>query len=107
MKYVKSVNLGGISFEEHTSHFQPVEHSTGCNRYEIFELYGRPSQTKVSIWHDWCDWCDKMNNLGYSCGIQIESHSSSFFTITGSLRKDNEVIALWITAMHNRAILAK
>ena len=99
---MKYVNLAGISFEEHTIHFQPVEHITGCNRDEIFEHYGRPSQTKVSIWHDWCDWCDKMNNLGYSCGIQIESHNSCFFTITGSLRKDNEVIDLWITARHNR-----
>ena len=99
MKYVK---LAGISFEEHTSYFHSVAPITGYNRDEIFEHYGRPSQTKVSIWNDWCDWCDKMSDLGYSCGIQIESYNSSFFSITGSLRKDNEVIDLWITAMHNR-----
>ena len=99
MKYTK---LAGISFEEHTSRNHSVAPITGYNRDEIFECYSRPSQTKVSIWNSWCNWCDEMNKLGYSCGIQIKSHNCSFFTITGSVRKDDEVIDLWITLMHNR-----
>lgn len=99
MKYVE---LGGISFEEHTSKMHPVAPITGCHRDEIFEHYGKPSQTKISIWNGWCDWCDKMNKLGYKCGIQIESHNCNFFTITGSVRKDDETLDLWITASHNR-----
>ena len=99
MKYVE---LGGINFEEHTSKMHPVAPITGCVRDEIFEHYAKPSVTKISIWNDWCDWCDKMNQLGYDCGIQIESHNSNFFTITGSVRKGDEVVDLWITATHNR-----
>lgn len=99
---MKYTNLAGINFEEHISRNYPVAPITGYNRDEIFEHYGRPSKTKVSIWNDWCDWCDEMNKLGYSCGIEISSHNCYFFTIAGSVRKDGEVIDLWITAKHNR-----
>lgn len=99
MKYVE---LGGISFEEHKSKMHPVAPITGCNRDEIFDHYDRPSNTKISIWNDWCDWCDKMNRLGFTCGIEISGHNCNFFTITGSVRKDDEVLHLWITASHNR-----
>lgn len=43
-----------------------------------------------------------MNQLGYECGIEIHSHNFNFFTIAGSVRKDDEVIDIWITARHNR-----
>lgn len=99
MKYTK---LAGINFEEHNSRNFSVAPITGCNRNEIFERYSRPSQTKVYIWNKWCNWCDDMNNLGYSCGIQIECYNCHTITITGSVRKDGEVIGLRITPGYNR-----
>lgn len=96
------VELAGVEFEEHTSRNYPVAPITWYNRNEIFECYSRPSVTKVSIWNEWCDWCNKMTEQGYKCGIQIESYNSMFFTISGSVRKDNDVIDIWITAKHNR-----
>ena len=94
--------LNGETFEVHTSRMHPVAPITGCNRDEIYDVYGRPSQRKVGIWHDWCKWCDEMNQQGYTCGIEISSHSSNFFSIAGSIRKDGETYDIYITYAHNR-----
>lgn len=99
MKYVE---LASVEFEVHTSRMHPVAPITGYNRDEIFECYSRPSMTKVSIWNEWCNWCDEMNKQGYTCGIQIESYNCNFFTITGSVRKKDDVVDIWITHKHNR-----
>ena len=32
----------------------PLEY--GWDKDEIFDVYGRPSCTKVSIWHSWVEW---------------------------------------------------
>lgn len=99
---MKYTNLAEVPFEDHISRNHPVAPITGYNRNEIFECYAKPSKIKVSIWNSWCDWCDDIKELGYECGIEISSHNCNFFNITGSLRKDGEVIDLWITAKHNR-----
>ena len=99
---MKTIELCGETFETHTSRMHPVAPITGCNRVEIFEVYGRPSQRKVNIWLYWCDWCERMNKQGYKCGIEISSHSCNFFSISGSLRTEDEVYDLQITYAHNR-----
>lgn len=99
---MKYTNLAEVPFEDHTSRNYPVAPINGYNRNEIFECYGKPSKIKVSIWNEWCDWCDDMHELGYECGIEIHSYNCNFFTIAGSVRKDDEVIDIWITARHNR-----
>ena len=99
---MKTLTINNVYFELHTSRMHNVAPITGCRRDEIFEVYGRPSVYKVAIWHDWCDWCEQLNNLGYECGIQIESYNCNFFTISGSLRMDGKVYDLWITRSHNR-----
>lgn len=99
---MKYINLNGADFEVHTSRMYPVAPITGCNRAEIFQCYGRPSNVKVSIWNDWCDWCEEMNKDGWKCGIEIASHNINFFTIAGSLRNDDETYDLYITASHNK-----
>lgn len=99
MKYTL---LAEVPFEDRTSRNYPVAPITGYNRNEIFECYSKPSKIKVSIWNEWCDWCDDMKELGYECGIEIHSYTHQFFTIAGSVRKDDEVIDIWITANHKR-----
>ena len=99
---MKTLTINGIIFELHTSRMHNVAPITGCHRDEIFEVYGKPSVYKVGVWNNWCDWCRQVNNLGYECGIQIESHNCNFFTITGSLRMNEEVYDLYITRSHKR-----
>lgn len=102
MKKSEKMKLNNESFEVITSRMHPVAPITGCNRGDIYEVYSRPSQRKVNIWDYWCDWCNAMNDSGWECGIQIESHNINFFTITGSLRGNGDTYDLWITASHNR-----
>lgn len=100
----KTTEYCGETFEVITSNMYPVAPITGYNYDEIYEVYDRPSSTKVDIWHYWCRWCDEMIKAGYKCGIQISGRSCNFFSITGSIRKDetNEVYDIWITHRHNR-----
>ena len=100
--------LLGVKFEVTNKckvHVAPI---TGARYAEIFEVYARPSQTKVSIWEEWCDWCNSINNTDeWKCGIQIECYNKSMFTITGSLREKNKglqgkIYYLYITKNHNK-----
>ena len=99
---MKTVEINGQWFEIHTSRMHPVAPITGCNINAIYEAYHRPSTTKVKIWNEWCMWCNEINNLpNVECGIKIESYSCFTFTITGSLRVNNNVYDLRITQCHN------
>lgn len=101
---MKTIEINGVTFELHKSGMHPVAPITGADDSEIYQCYGRPSVYKVEIWKSWCEWCREVNRTtDYKCGIQIESHNGFAFTITGSLRSDNEVYHLWITKAHNRA----
>ena len=99
---MKTIEINKQWFEIHTSRMHPVAPITGCNINAIYEAYHTPSKTKVKIWNEWCMWCNEINNLpNVDCGIQIESHNFSSFTISGSLRFNNEVYDLKITKWHN------
>lgn len=94
--------INGEYFEVECSRMHPVAPIMGCNRNEIFSVYGRPSYTKIDIWNYWCTWCEGLNSQGIQCGIEISSHNCNFFSITGSIVLDGEVCDLWITYAHNR-----
>lgn len=49
----------------------------------IHTAYGRPSATKVSIWHYWEKWFSE--NGGY---CWVSSHNSNFFTIEGIVQSE-------------------
>lgn len=108
----KNIEINDIMFElyeakdAHTSDF--YRSNVGCNIDEIFECYGRPSSTKVSIWADWCEWCREINESGGLCHIKISSHNCMMFSITGFVIDSNDnKFLLWITRDHNRAYICK
>ena len=70
----------------------------GWDKDEIYRAYGRPSCTKVSIWHSWVDWARKSYAM-----LKISSHNCNFFTIEGIARQDDQPYFLRITARHYRA----
>ena len=70
----------------------------GWNDDEIFDVYGRPSCTKVSIWKSWVEWARKSGAM-----LKISSHNCNFFTIEGMATKDGQPYFLRITASHHRA----
>lgn len=80
---------------------------TGAAYDEIYEAYGRPSYTKVQVWHEWCEWCYTLNQNGIPCTLKIGSHSSHQFSINGKVKFGGQVYSLWITRDHNRAYLIK
>ena len=77
----------------------------GTDYDEIKSAYGRPSDTKVIIWHSWCDWCRETNKNGIPCELWIESHNCMKFSIGGKVQYGGHVYKLWITKGHNRAFL--
>ena len=78
---------------------------TGAAYDEIESVYGRPSASKVGIWHSWCDWCYELNKNGNPCELWIESHNCMMFSIGGKVQYGGHVYRLWITRDHNRAFL--
>ena len=74
----------------------PLEY--GWDDDEIFDVYGRPSCTKVSIWKSWVEWARNSGAM-----LKIGSHNCNFFTIEGIARKDGQPYFLRITASHHRA----
>jgi hypothetical protein len=106
---MRTITINGVEFELHKSDGYPVAPITGCNEDEIFEVYGRPSPTKVAIWKDWCEWCYEVNKIStLECGIEISGHNCMQFSIIGSVRNKelgDATIDLWITHYHNRAYI--
>lgn len=78
---------------------------TGAAYDAIYEAYGRPSYTKVQVWHEWCEWCYNLNQNGIPCTLEIGSHSCHQFSIYGKIKFGGHVYRLWITRDHNRAYL--
>ena len=70
----------------------------GLDDDEIFNAYGRPSCTKVSIWKSWVEWARNSD-----ASLKIGSHNCNFFTIEGIARKDGQQYFLMIIARHYRA----
>lgn len=70
----------------------------GWDEDEIFDVYGRPSCTKVSIWKSWVEWARNNGAM-----LKISSHNCNFFSIEGIARKDGQPYFLRITARHYRA----
>lgn len=98
MAKTKMVTIGGEHFElcgttEGTKSFY-----SGAAYDEIYNVYGRPSDTKVAIWHDWCKWAYETD-----AQLEISGHSCMFFSIIGKVESEGKVYALYITAAHNRA----
>lgn len=76
----------------------------------IFEAYGRPSQTKVEIWDDWKEWFNNIRNIEqshktYSVFIFIYSRCTSNFTIVFNAVKGERNIFGYITKDHNKAVI--
>ena len=71
---------------------------------DIYSIYGRPSQAKVSSWHSWCAWIDELRNKCLDAGMVITSHNTMMYSIYGEVRDtDGTKYELWITRDHNRA----
>lgn len=54
----------------------------GVDPNEIYEVYGRPSTSKVQAWKAWVEWFNKTSSNGNDW-MQITSHNTFNFTICG------------------------
>ena len=98
MKKWVNMTLNGERFEVNTV---DVEIENNLHGYgDIYNTYGRPSTTKISIWHDWESWF--RNNGGY---CTIVSRNCNFFSIAGYVTDEltKERYYCYITASHNKA----
>ena len=102
-----TVTINGETFELFKAYAGASARLTGTGaEYDaIYDAYGRPSYTKVGIWHDWCEWCYELNKNGMPCELWIASHNCMSFSIGGKVQYNGHVYDLWITKCHNRAYL--
>lgn len=98
MAKTKMITIGDERFELCGTTSGSKKFYAGAAYDEIYEVYGRPSDTKVAIWHDWCKWAYKND-----AELSISGHSCMFFSISGKVAVGDKVYALYITAAHNRA----
>lgn len=102
----QTLTINGETFELFKSKLNETESFTNGAAYDaIYEAYGRPSYSKVSIWHEWCEWCYTLNKNGIPCTLEIGSHSCHQFSIYGKIKFGGHVYDLWITKCHNRAYI--
>lgn len=101
----KNVVINGVAFELYDDgRIDDCTCRNGAFRDEIYMVYGRPSQSKVSSWCTWCEWVYELRNNGIEAGIVITSHNSMTYSIYGEVRDtDGTKYELWITKDHNRA----
>lgn len=93
----KKLNMYGVDFELcGTSTRLPQTIST----IGIRDVYGRPSDYKVSIWDSWARW---FVNEARSVKFGVCSHSCNFFSIEGMIDFEGKRYYLRITKAHNRA----
>lgn len=104
----KELTINGVRFEV-CGECNALADYKGAVYDEIYSVYKKPSDAKVSIWHDWCDWCYRINEMhpdcnAFECGLHISSNTCMFFSIKGYVRmNDGTMYRLWITQAHNRA----
>ena len=93
-----TITISGITFElgKPVTRINSVKY--GANPREIHEVYGRPSEYKVSIWEEWCKWASECD-----ASLEISGHNSNFFSIIGNVEHEGRTYILYITYAHNRA----
>lgn len=103
----KTLSINNMVFELFTENIdkESTMFTNGAAYDAIYEVYGRPSATKVLVWRVWCDWCYTLNKNGIPCTLEIGSHSCHQFSIYGMVKFGGHVYRLWITRDHNRAYL--
>lgn len=103
----KTLSINNMVFELFTGEIdkESTTFTNGAAYDAIYEVYGRPSGTKVLVWHVWCEWCYTLNQNGIPCTLEIGSHSCHQFSIYGKIKFGGHVYRLWITRDHNRAYL--
>lgn len=76
---MKRIELNGINFEV------VKDLPTSINYDDIFEAYGRPSNTKIRVWNDWKDWQQEAIATDTFKDLHIGIHAAGCqtFSITG------------------------
>ena len=91
---MKAMEINGVTFE--------VCGTTARNYVkdkDLYDCYGRPSDTKRSIWEDWCIWFNETKIFEYG----VSSYNCNFFSINAILRDYNgKDYMMVITRLHNR-----
>lgn len=97
MKRWTTIQINGKTFELDTK--ETVKDLVVFYK-SVYDVYGRCSETKKSIWERWSDWFRDCNSSMFG----VTSHNCNFFTISGCVNWiDGNEYFLVITASHNRA----
>lgn len=100
----KEMNLNGEFFTvvEPKKNFPNLATIERCAGKDLFDYYGRPSNTKINIWRAWLKWAE--NTPGVSL-FGVCSGCSHFFSISELYTDENGVkYAMHITSAYNKLV---
>lgn len=96
MSKKKLVPLAGKEFEVYSWLYLPRI----CTRRSLYDVYKKPSASKVAIYNDWINWfnCCSENTNDF---ITVDSYNTNFFTLSGVVTINDETYIIKVTASHN------
>lgn len=104
---MKKITINGETFEVVTSNKASQEIITRIDRSSlentIFDIYGRPSITKIDIYKSWTKWFEGVEKTSGRLGCM--AGNTSTFTIGSKYQIDGKTIYLLITKGHNKAVI--
>lgn len=101
----KNFVINGVEFENMgATETLAVRGREYCHS-DIYMVYSRPSCYKEDIWKEWCNWAEYIDDSDYDnyAWIEISSHNSQTFSISGQVREHGQSYVILITKAHNRA----
>ena len=104
---MKKLEICGITFEVIIPR-KPITDFTEKTRFRGLEYYyGKPSQSKISIYNGWHDWKHEVDrsDFGFVENFGVSSANGFQFTITFRLYWFNRIYVGFITRDHNRLYL--
>ena len=96
MKKEKTIIIEGVKFEKVKS----LQIKTCFELKGIYQAYGKPSITKVSVYHSWYEFTEKLN-LVNSAYYGIASYNSNIFTFDFCFKYEDRKYYAHITPSHN------
>lgn len=98
---MKLLEINGKNFELITPKQLPnYDRVAFGSRYDLFDYYKNPSDTKIAIWEHWIEWFCMTDGI---TNYYVSGANSMQFTITASYKdSDGNKYIMYITRSHHR-----
>lgn len=93
---MRLVEVNGASFEVMNTRIAPY------GKRDIFELYQRPSTTKVNIFYEWLNYFREVGTIDI---VRVHGNCMMFVIVADVIGHDGKRYNFYITKAHNRVYI--